>query len=201
MEHNHHEQTGAGGGQAANDTLDRDLDGALAKYTAVEPRAGLNERILANLRAQQERILGISWWRWTTVLAAVVVVAAALAWRWSRPSPPAVTNHPSISTPAQAPTTQLASGGESTIVRPAKPAAIRTGDSHRVRPVVEVAAQPKLDQFPSPEPLSEQEQILQHYVAQYPDHAVLIARARTEELRRDAEEMGKDSGNDLDGGQ
>ena len=51
---------------------------------------------------------------------------------------------------------------------------------------------PKLEQFPSPQPLSEQEKILARYVNTYPEHAALIAQARTEELRRDsAEEMGE----------
>jgi hypothetical protein len=51
-----------------------------------------------------------------------------------------------------------------------------------------VADYPKLDQFPSPRPLSEQEKILESYVTNYPEHAALIARARAEELRRDAAE-------------
>ena len=51
-------------------------------------------------------------------------------------------------------------------------------------------AHPKLDQFPSPQPLSEQEKILVSYVEDYPDYAVLVARLRTEALRRDElEEM------------
>ncbi len=58
------------------------------------------------------------------------------------------------------------------------------------------AASPKLDQFPSPQPLSEQEKILTNYVAQYPEHAVLIARARSEDLRRDAEEELRPEGAD-----
>jgi len=33
--------------------IDRELDTALAKYAAVEPRAGLNDRILANLKAER----------------------------------------------------------------------------------------------------------------------------------------------------
>ena len=49
--------------------------------------------------------------------------------------------------------------------------------------------QPKLDQFPSPRPLTEQEKILQSYVAENPEKAVLIARARSEALQRDLEEM------------
>ena len=38
---------------AERDPLDRDLDAALAKYAAVEPRAGLEDRVLANLRAER----------------------------------------------------------------------------------------------------------------------------------------------------
>jgi hypothetical protein len=50
------------------------------------------------------------------------------------------------------------------------------------------AVQPKLDQFPSPRPLSEQEQILVNYVAKYPETAALIAQARTEEREKEREE-------------
>ena len=38
------------------DEFDRMLDAALAKYAAVEPRTGLEERVLANLRAEQARV-------------------------------------------------------------------------------------------------------------------------------------------------
>jgi hypothetical protein len=52
------------------------------------------------------------------------------------------------------------------------------------------SANPKLDQFPSPQPLSEQEKLLENYVAKYPERAVLLARARFEALQRDQlEEM------------
>jgi hypothetical protein len=53
---------------------------------------------------------------------------------------------------------------------------------------------PKLDQFPSPQPLSEQEKILAAYVAKYPEDALLLAQARAEALRRDAlEDSERDS--------
>jgi hypothetical protein len=60
-----------------------------------------------------------------------------------------------------------------------------------------VAAGPKLEQFPSPQPMSEQEKILASYVAQYPEHAALIAEARSEALkkdRREEEETGASTG-------
>ena len=38
------------------DELDRMLDATLAKYAAAEPRAGFEERVLANLRAERARV-------------------------------------------------------------------------------------------------------------------------------------------------
>jgi hypothetical protein len=58
------------------------------------------------------------------------------------------------------------------------------------------ANSPKLDQFPSPQPLSEQEKILASYVNQFPDHAALLAQARMEMLRRDREEELRQAGAD-----
>jgi hypothetical protein len=68
--------------------------------------------------------------------------------------------------------------------------AIRKSPVRRSSPKVEIAAAPRLDQFPSPQPLSEQEKILASYVEKYPERSVLLARARTEALRQDQlEEM------------
>jgi hypothetical protein len=183
------EQSGADWNHSRNDALDRELDAALTQYAAVEPRAGFDERILANLRAERERVPASSWWRWSAALAAVAVVVLALAWRWNRQSPPVVRNHPSVSQPAQ-PATQTVSNGVDTSVRPVvleapRIAASPRKDAPRHAAHVTWASQPKLDQFPSPEPLSEQEKILRDYVTAFPEHAVLIARARTEAMRRD----------------
>jgi hypothetical protein len=51
-----------------------------------------------------------------------------------------------------------------------------------------VATNPKLDVFPSPLPLSEQEKILASYVSEYPKHAALVAEARMDDLRQETEE-------------
>jgi hypothetical protein len=60
--------------------------------------------------------------------------------------------------------------------------------TRRVHDVAEIQvpkALPKLDQFPSPQPLSEQEKLLASYVAVYPKQAALLAKLRTEELERE----------------
>jgi len=176
------------GWQPENDELGRELDAALAKYAAVEPREGLEERVLASLRAERARVPDRAWWQWSVIaaVAAVLVVALALAWRSGKPSQPTVANHSSA--PMQAPkepATQIVSNGEENGVRTSAPNPPRTIAAHHSLPAVIASAQPKLDQFPSPQPLSEQERILKNYVAKYPEQAVLIARATNEALRRD----------------
>jgi hypothetical protein len=169
------------------DELDTILDAALAKYAAADPRTGLEDRVLAHLRAERTRTPAPAWRRWSVAAAlAVVVVAVALALR-----PGKVTTHPAVGTQApNQPATQAASNRGGSDSLPPEPTAVRKRTTPRTHPPILIAAQPKLDQFPSPQPLSDQERILAIYVAQYPEQAVLIARARSEELRRDQiEEM------------
>jgi len=193
------------------DELDRILDAALAKYVAAEPREGLEGRLLSSLRAEQTRVPDRAWWqgRVMAALAAVIVVALALAWKLEKPTHPVVANHPS---PARSEPTQgspIVLNGAGKEVSPESRSARRGTNVRRSQPeaVIAVSPQlgpsklslPRLDQFPSPHPLSEQETILASYIARYPEHAALIAQARSEALRRDeAEEMREAAGNDQD---
>src|SRR5579864_993990 len=85
------------------DELDRMLDGALAKYAAAELRAGLEERVLVNLRAEQARVPDHAWWRWRAIaaVAAVILVVLALTLRSDKQSRFILVNHPS--TPRETP--------------------------------------------------------------------------------------------------
>lgn len=74
---------------------------------------------------------------------------------------------------------------------------MRETPRHSLRAQSAAAAIPRLDVFPSPQPLSEQEKIMASYVAEYPEQAALIARARMDALRRDIDErkaISSDSG-------
>lgn len=182
-----------------NDKLDRAIDAALARYSAVDPRVGLEGRILATLRAERSRLPKRAGWRWSlaAALAAVFVVAIALAWITIQPAQIARKHHPSITTPGlqkpglQKQEAQTRGNGLGNRVRSRVPSPAPSAAGHRAHPQVVIAALPKLEQFPSPQPLSEQEKMLGRYVTNDPDHAALIAQARTEELRQDsAEELG-----------
>jgi hypothetical protein len=176
------------------DELDRELDAALAKYAAAEPRTGLEARVLANLRAEGASGAARAWWRWPAIvlLAAAVVIIVGLALVRKSPKPDVTAHHVSAADGGQqvrpqagaqdGPRRATDARNPTVVVAPAT----RRKAGHRIdRPQDIVAAMPKLDQFPSPQPLSEQERILANYVAQYPEKAVLVARAQTDQRRRD----------------
>ena len=170
--------------QHPEDDLDRVLDVALAKYASVEPRAGLEKRIVANLRAADRRPGRRSWWIWGfAAVAAIVLVAATLTWRSWTAHPP-IANHPP--NPQQVPISPKFASREGSNVasrKPATRATVRRAYRHDV-----VATNPKLDVFPSPLPLSEQEKILAAYIENFPEHAALVAEARMDALRQQDEE-------------
>jgi hypothetical protein len=171
--------------------LDRALDAALATYAAVEPRAGLEDRIFANLRAEQARAVGRAWWRWpvTAIAVALVVVALGLVWKSVKTSHPVAKHPPAVIESGKQTGTQ-AQNRDPNSARPPVRTPIRRAVRHQPRAEAVAASNPKLDQFPSPQPLSEQEKLLETYVAKFPERAVLLARARQEALRRDQlEEM------------
>jgi len=170
--------------------FDRILDAALAKYSAVEPRMGLEERVLANLRTQPARTTARAWWQWSLASAALVVIAivGGLAWRANRPPHPVIANHP-ITTiePVVEPEKQIAHRSRKHVLRHER--------TPHVQPEQVEITNPKLDQFPAPQPLTAQEKLLLDYVGQYHEQAVLVARAREEELQRDRAEEEASRGN------
>lgn len=190
-EHDHKRVTDR---QDAGDDLDRLLDAALAKYARIEPRAGLENRVLATLHAERSQVPQRAWWRWSVAgaVAVVVVVVAVLAWRSGKFHGRQIAIRPSISVPtvsgpaAEVPTPEV---GKNDRHEPA-PGPAPKHILPRAHATAVASANPKLDQFPSPQPLSEQERLLETYVAKYPERAVLLARARWEALKRDqVEEM------------
>jgi hypothetical protein len=181
-----------------NDPLDRELDAALAEYAAGEPRTGLEHRVLANLKAAKERAAARVWWRWPAlaVLATIILVAVSMDWRLRIPVRK-ITMHPAATTPSreQAPT-QVANNSDSGPIRSQKAASagrLQPRLISRSATVIASASAPKLEQFPSPQPLSEQEAILAGYVTKYPERAALIAQARTEALQRDIAEQAEEA--------
>lgn len=177
--------------------LDRTLDAALAKYATVEPRAGLEGRILANLRAERSRAPERSWWAWglAAAAAAVFVVAIVLALRPGKALKPVIADHHSVPVQPAGKPEQPSAREEHAAVTLHKPSHQRRSRPQTSESQVVAARVPKLDQFPSPRPLTEQEKLALEYVQSSPEQAALIARAqvaeaREQELERSAAEPG-----------
>jgi hypothetical protein len=189
------------------DALDRELNAALAKYAAAEPRPGLEERVLAHLRTESERAR--SWWVWgaTGGLAAMVVIVA-VAWRIEKPRPSITATHAPAAArdgqngnrnyDRQTSAVRVDSNAGAGDLHPrASTLAVRRAP-HRVRREVVAAGNPKLDQFPSPQALTAQELALVRYVRQFPQEATLIARAQEEDEKEIQKKM-KDANAETEG--
>jgi len=175
--------------------LDDPIDAALAKYAAVEPRPGLEERILANLKAQDRSSSGMAWWHWAGVVAAAIVLATLLVWRLEKPQRRIVQQTPNSRQEMQPKVAVNTPQAKSD--RPIKRASSRPPRRHAAAALVVATSEPKLDRFPSPQPLSEEELALARYVSQFPREATLIARAQ-EDYEKEIQRQMNDERSDTD---
>src|SRR5438876_1171556 len=137
--------------------VDRWLDEGLRQYAQIAPSEGLENRVLANLRARPDA--SASYWRWTPALAGVIVIASLAMFWLKQPARPAIKTAEVLPQPVQAITPTIAAKNHSNLQR-----YILVESAH----VSTNVAAPKLDQFPSPRPLSQQEELLLAYVSQVP---------------------------------
>jgi len=167
---------------------DKWLDGALERYGDVEPRAGLELRILAGLRERQTKpARSGAWWLATLLGVGSALTAGLVFFAWLAPPPRAP-----LARVAGSPVPAKTSGNGNIGVR-AHPHNIqrRAGGPPFTGPREDAPgaqSTPRRDQFPSPSPLSEQEEMLARYVREHYQEAVLVARAQVELLKRDQAE-------------
>ena len=161
-----------------NHEVDKLLDAGLARYSSAEPRPGLENRILAGLRAQPQPSRWLDW-RWAGALATAAVAVLVLAVFFLRqplpePPPPAVARAPVPQpTPTAAPTPEPVQPPVITEVQPVPhPNAQASSHFHR-SPEGRLGAGPRLDTFPAPAPLSEQQRLLLLLVQHTPKEQLL----------------------------
>ncbi len=172
--------------------MDEWLDDALARYSDVEPRAGLEQRILANLQAQPQRR---PWWQWAWIpAAAAVLIAAGVLWmtrqRTSPVTPPVQVKHEALPPPRPAPqpATQVVHAVQPPVrSRPVKlRPAVQMANTNDDLPRQEVF--PSRDgvgpMFPSPAPLNTQEVALIRLVKRDPEEVRTIAQEQEFERQR-----------------
>src|SRR6267142_2878621 len=141
-----------------DERLEAMLDSMLSAYSDAQPRPGLETRVLATLRAQEGPRESARWniqWLWSigSVAAAAALLFAVWLWQAARtPALPAAEFH----TP-------------SPVLAVPSPEIHAIRRHHRIRPALPeepiALAEVRQEIFPSPTPLSEQEQALLRYLA------------------------------------
>ena len=153
--------------------LEQWLDAALVRRAKVEPRPGLENRVLATLQAEQHRLaLRRRWWTMGTAAAAATIAVAM----W-------IGLHGKQPTASRGPGHSVANEHTSSESRPAvsrRPAQITKAQEVVRNPprhtkIVPAARpiEPKLDQFPSSREMSVAEEQLVQYLQAAPDAALL----------------------------
>ena len=176
--------------------LDEWLDTALPQYGQAEPRLGLENRVLARVRAEQERMAARKrqWWPVLAAVSAILVIAlgVVLASLKSYLSPIAQRNSAPVEQKASQPNQAKYSHIQEASARTIRAGIPRSHPFH-----LGGSARGRLEQFPSPQPLSEQEAILARYVEQFPQHAGLMAQAQTQLTQEEMLEQKTPPGSDF----
>jgi len=164
------------------------LDAALRQYGNAEPRIGLENRVLANVQSERNRIASQRRWWWAAGMVTVAAIVAAL-WVGETGSGkhPATTVGNTTPTHRQAAEAPRGPMPRAPVTHPVKEVVRRHPGKQPIRDLALTA--PKLDQFPSPTPLNEQEKMLARYVQEFPQKAALVARAQTDLRKLDEREM------------
>jgi len=172
--------------------IDELLDNTLKEYHAAEPRPGLEGRVLATVRAQARRPTAGQWSWWPAAIACAVLllsVTTVFLARMRHPDPTSTTKHsPVDSAPRQEPDKVIVN-----VNPPSSGLAQRIQSARSGQTAAAVATLPdrtpsnpsRSAQFPSPQPLSDQEVMLARYVTQFPREAALTATAETELLAQE----------------
>jgi hypothetical protein len=162
--------------------IERWLDAGLKQYSRVDPRIGLEARTLASVRAAQKDPA----WQSKIVpslLAAMLVIGTILFLgraRW-------ITGPPVAPTPSASNIQIDVQAGFIPVpaVRRRRHTATTLPATRHSYPPKGEPASPRLEQFPSQRPLSEQEQMLAQYVQDSPQQATMLAQARALVLKQD----------------
>jgi len=170
------------------------LDAALAQFSNAEPRSGLEGRVLAHLRKEKDhlekdRLAALRRWTWaagTITVAAVLLIVMWVRLRDTRNDPSRTAATPT--THREEAATSRPASHQSPVTEHTQ-AVVRSPRRQLTSAVATHAKEPKLDQFPSPVPLNDQENRLALYVREFPERAALVARAQTQLRKQEEREM------------
>ncbi len=169
---------------------DARLGELLTKYGHAEPPPGLERRVLARITVERERSAVQGWgWRLAAAMLALGAIAALGLFMMRKAGSTAGTSAPEASIANTGPRILPPAMSAAEPNSKPKPAIHNRFQQSAARKPIE----PRLEQFPSPAPLSEQEEMLIRYVRERHHEAVMVARARAELRRQELAQLAKES--------
>jgi hypothetical protein len=171
------------------------LEAALKRYADAEPRPGLETRLLATIaaeRPEREQNRGWrAWWTWAAV-AAVALIAIAITVAVTRESKQPLTRVIAQRAPVQQRPAPSVTPSDQQQVAAVKVPTKGTPRAPRITtaPVLVAhssgrsAPAPKRPQFPTPEPLTEQERLLLAYARATPKLEIETVIAQREQFEK-----------------
>ena len=194
--------------QEKDKQIDKMLDSLLANYSSVEPRPGLETRILANLvlanpRDAEGREASRSWWgfKWlwagAAVAAAIIVGAVLMSGRRHVAPPPSNTVVQTVQPAVQQPIIQQPIIQQPQVQQPPVQSSVRGAAGlerviHRHKTLAPgpqqnaaLAVSQRPASFPTPFPLSEQERLMLAYLNNTPHEEVIAQIQRTDQKEAD----------------
>lgn len=181
--------------------IDDVLDSLLANYSSVEPRPGLETRILANLilanpRDAEGREASGGWWgfKWVwagaALAAAIIVGAVLMSGRRHVAPPPSNTVVQSVQPAVQQPIVQQPQVQQPTVQSSVPAAAGQERVIHRHKTLspnpqqnATLAWSQRPPVFPTPTPLSEQERLMFTYLENTPQDVVVAQIPRNDDQK------------------
>jgi hypothetical protein len=158
--------------------LEELLDSMLAAYSSVEPRPGLETRVLANLRAARAE-KPQPWWSVRWIWAGAAAIPAITLIFFLRPAQRPQSPETEVVRETQRPSQEMVNPRqvESASVWAARPRPMPKAPMRQV-------ADLRPDVFPTPAPLSEQERLMLRYLAGTPREEI-IAQSHVDEPPQD----------------
>jgi hypothetical protein len=177
--------TSTGSSTNKDGEIDQWLDSALRQYAKSAPRAGLEARVLANLRAEHTLSAQRTrwWWRFGTAAAFAAIVIGIWIGEGNRQK--SATKMAVIATAPREETRRQEIQGEPqakvvTRISPSRPErTTRNARANDIHPNLGSASQPKLEQFPSRRNWSEEESLLVLRLNKQPSEAALFEATPT----------------------
>jgi len=172
------------------------LDRSLKKFSAAGPRAGLEERTVAGIEAAElQQRVGQWRWIWATAMLALVVSAVWLMWPSASHTPatnsevrPATSSRSTAVVNSPAPEKKQIQTANSSAPKAWIPRRTTVASGAEPRRTTQSATKlPKLEVFPSPAPLSQEEEALLAFVRQTPRDG-LVALSQIQQREQEEQE-------------